>query len=186
MTTASGKYDNVAVTLHWVMAAAFFAMLGSGLALEFAEMEKSFTFKLVQWHKSLGVLLLLAFAARLGWRLFNKPPRLPESIRGLEALAAKAGHAALYFFMFAMPFSGWLMASSSPYGLPTIVFGWFEWPHVPGVAGNDAVNGLARGAHGWMAYAFILVILGHVAAVVKHVVFDRENILRRMWWGKGA
>lgn len=179
--TTKKRYDNVAITLHWVMAVAFFLMLASGLALEYLEIEKSLKFRMYQWHKSLGVLLLVAFALRLLWRFLHKPPALPPSIKGWEALAAKAGHIALYLCMLAVPMSGWAMVSSSPYGLPTIVFGWFEWPHIPGIAGNDQVNGLAKWAHGTLAWIFIACIAGHIAAVIKHAIWEKENLLPRMW-----
>ncbi|HRJ66900.1 MAG TPA: cytochrome b [Alphaproteobacteria bacterium] len=180
--TAAQRYTTVAIILHWVMAAAFVLMLASGLSMEYLELQKSFKFNLYQWHKSLGVLLLAAFALRLFWRLLHKPPALPASIKGLEAVAAKAGHIALYLCMLAVPLSGWAMVSSSNYGLPTIVFGLFEWPHIPKIAGNEAVNAAAKTAHWALAWLFIAAILGHVAAVVKHAAIDRENLLPRMWF----
>lgn len=180
--TAAQRYTTVAIILHWVMAAAFVLMLASGLSMEYLELQKSFKFNLYQWHKSLGVLLLAAFALRLFWRLLHKPPALPASIKGLEAAAAKAGHIALYLCMLAVPLSGWAMVSSSNYGLPTIVFGLFEWPHIPKIAGNEAVNAAAKTAHWVLAWLFIAAILGHVAAVVKHAAIDHENLLPRMWF----
>lgn len=179
-TTSQDRYNNVAIALHWIMAIAFFLMLASGLAVEYLDMAKKLKFSMIQWHKSLGVLLLAAFVIRLGWRLFHKPPVLPASIKGLEALAAKAGHIALYLCMLAVPLTGWAMVSSSSYGLPTIVFGWFTWPHIPGIAGNDAVNGAAKTAHWLLAWAFLICIGGHIAAVIKHAVIDKENLLPRM------
>lgn len=176
----SQRYTTVAIILHWVMAAAFLLMLASGLSMEYLPMEKSLKFNMYQWHKSLGVLLLVAFFIRIGWRLFHKPPALPASIKGLEAVAAKAGHIALYACMIAVPFSGWLMVSSSVYGLPTIVFGWFEFPHFPKIAGNETISAISKNAHWILAWFFGLCILGHIAAVVKHMVIDRENILLRM------
>jgi cytochrome b561 len=107
---------------------------------------------------------------------------LPIGIHGWERKAAKAGHWALYVLMLLMPLSGWMLVSSSSYGLPTIVFGWFEWPHVPGVAGNEIVHEGAETAHFILAILFILVIGGHIGAVVKHWIFEKENLLKRIWW----
>lgn len=179
---AAQRYNTVAVLLHWIMAAAFFLMLASGLAMEELDLPKSLKFNMIQWHKSLGVLLLVAFVLRLGWRLTHKAPALPASIKGLEATLAKAGHIALYAFMLAVPLTGWAMVSSSVYGLPTIVFGLFEWPHIPKIAGNEFVNGIAKEAHEILAWVFIFVIGGHIAAVAKHAIIDRENLLPRIWF----
>ena len=175
------RYDAVAMTLHWVMAIAFFLMLGSGLALEFIEtIPKSLAFSMIQWHKSLGLILLVAFFIRIGWRLFHRPPALPASIKQLDKIAAKSGHWALYLMMIALPLSGWVMVSSSPYGLPTFIFGWFEWPHIPAIQGNDMVNDASKEAHEIMAWVFIGLIALHIAAVIKHFLIDRENLLKRM------
>jgi cytochrome b561 len=186
MSVSSERYTSVAIILHWVMAIAFGLMLTSGVVMEYVDIDKSLKFQMFQWHKSLGVLLLITFFVRIAWRLFHKPPLYPAGMYGLELLAAKAGHWALYLCMLAVPLSGWIMVSSSSYGLPTIVFGWFEWPHVPGIAGNDVVNEGAGTAHWVLALSFALLILGHIGAVIKHYIFDKENILTRMWWTKGT
>lgn len=186
MPATDARYHSAAIILHWVMAVAIALMLGSGLTLEYAELEKSFKFQLFQWHKSLGVLLLLAVALRIGVRLWQKPPALPATLHQWEVIAAKLGHLGLYAAMIAMPVSGWVMVSSSPYGLPTIVFNLFEWPHLPGLAGNEAVNHLARQTHSVAAWALLALLAAHIGAVIKHALYERENLLRRMWWSKTA
>lgn len=184
MSTTPERYNTIAIILHWLMAFGLIIMLISGFIMSYAELEKSLTFKLYQWHKGGGVLLLIAAFLRVAWRFASKVPSLPESFKGLEKLAAKAGHIGLYVLMFAMPISGWFMVSSSVYGLPTIVFGLFEWPHIPGVQSNEAVNGAAKSAHFVLGLLFVAFILGHVAAVIKHIIIDKENLLPRMWFGK--
>lgn len=181
---AALRYHRFAVALHWVMAIAFVLMLTSGLVMAELELPKSLKFQMYQWHKSLGVLLLLAFFLRLFVRLRTEVPLLPAAMKPLEQKAAKAGHYALYLFMIALPLTGWLIVSSSVYGLPTIVFGWFEWPHLPGVAANKEISEWAEEAHEIFAYIFMALIAGHVAAVIKHSWVDHENLLPRMWFGK--
>ena len=178
------RYHGLAITLHWVMAVAFFAMLGSGLAMVHLELEQSLKFQMFQWHKSLGVLLLMAAALRILVKFKTKQPRWPDSMKPLEKKAAKIGHWAFYGWMFALPVAGWVMVSASPYGLPTIVFGWFEWPHIPGIAANDTVEDTAEEIHAWLAYSFMALIGMHIAAVIKHAVFEKENLLPRMGIGK--
>ena len=57
------RYHTVAIALHWVMALAFFSMLASGMIMTDYIDDKALQFRVYQWHKSLGVLLLLAFFA---------------------------------------------------------------------------------------------------------------------------
>lgn len=178
------RYHRTAIALHWVMAVAFILMLGSGLTLEYAELQQQFKFQLFQWHKSLGVLLIVAVVARIIVRLLHKPPALPAAFKRWEVLAAHLGHYGLYAVMIMMPLSGWVMVSSSPYGLPTMVFGLFEWPHLPGMAANEAINSASKTVHWFCAYAFLALLAAHIGAVIKHAVIDKENLLTRMWWGK--
>ena len=49
---------------------------------------------------------------------------------------AKLVHRSLYALIIMIPISGWIMVSASVYGLPTFVFGLFEWPHIPGIDFN--------------------------------------------------
>lgn len=183
MQTSDKRYTAVAIALHWIMAVAFILMLASGLAFDRIEMDKPFQFKLYQWHKSLGLLLLAAFFIRIGWRLFHKPPALPDFFPKWERLAAHAGHIGLYAMMFIMPVAGWIMVSSSPFGLPTIIFGLFEWPHIPGVAGNKSVHDTAGIVHEIGGWLFLIFIGGHIAAVIKHLLVDKYNLLPRMGIG---
>lgn len=185
MSVPHARYTSVAIILHWVMAVAFLLMLASGFSMEYLKLDKAFQFQLFQWHKSLGVLLLAAFVLRIGWRLTHVPPESSLPVPAYERAAAKAGHWLLYACMLVMPFTGWLMVSASVYGLPTIVFGWFEWPHIPNLSGNEAVGGAAGSTHAVVAWAFSALIAGHVLAVVKHAVIDKQNLLTRMWWTKG-
>lgn len=178
------RYHKVSVLLHWVMALSFFAMIASGLAMAREDfLEQSLQFQMFQWHKSLGVLLLLTLGLRILWRVLFKAPALPDFFQGVEKLAVKFGHLALYGLMIAMPITGWVMVSSSVYGLPTIVFGWFEWPNIPGIEANDMINKFSKLSHEWLGYAFIAIIAVHILAVVKHAIKDKYNLLPRMWFG---
>lgn len=182
------RYNSVAIILHWVMAVGFFMMLGSGITMTYFEISKSLQFNMYQWHKSGGVLLLLAFGLRILWRVisgFRKQiPDLPRSLPKTERKAAKLGHWGLYAIMLAMPISGWIMVSASVYGLPTIVFGWFQWPHIPDFQGNAKIENLARDAHFYIAIFFGLMLATHIGAVVKHAVADKENLMTRIWWSR--
>jgi cytochrome b561 len=182
---AEGRYHGLAILLHWVMALSFLLMLASGLVMANLKLEPALKFNLYQWHKSLGVLLLLAFVARLLVRILTLQPALPAKFAGWEIVLAKISHSAMYALMLLVPLAGWVMVSSSVYGLPTIVFGWFEWPHIPGIAGNEAISHQAREVHELLAITFLALILLHVGAVIKHAVWDKENLLPRMGIGKG-
>ena len=180
---ADKRYSMVAITLHWMMAVAILLMLASGLSFDTIEMDKSFKFQLYQWHKSLGVIVLWLVILRMIWRVIHAPPPLPGGISHFDAMASKIGHWGLYLFMFIMPLSGWTMVSSSSYGLPTIVFGLFEWPHLPYLHGNKTVSGWAHQTHEIIGYALLAFVFIHIAGVIKHYAMERINLLPRMGIG---
>ena len=179
----SQRYTVVAVVLHWLIALAILTMLASGLTMAYGDLQGPFKFQLYQWHKSLGVIVLWLVLIRLAWRLTHKPPALPAAIPHWEQVGAHIGHWLIYAAILVMPLSGWLLVSSSSTGLPTIVFNLFQWPHIPGVAGNRIVHDLAAQTHGWTAWTLIALLGGHVLAVVVHYYKEHVNLLARMWFG---
>ncbi len=174
------RYHSLTIVLHWLMAVGILMMLVSGAIMTRVDFDGQF--ELYQIHKSVGVLLMWMLIIRLIVRSLTKAPAIPDHFPRIEQLAAKAGHLGLYVFMFVMVVTGWVMVSSSVIGLPTIVFGWFEWPHLPFVEQSETIEDLTKKLHFYSAVGLGLLLVGHVGAVVKHYLFDSENLVRRMWW----
>ncbi len=176
-------YGWLAILFHWSMAAMIIGMLGLGLYMHGLPLTDADKFPLYQLHKSIGFLVLLMAALRLLWRLVNPAPTLPAAMPVWEKVLAHLGHLGLYGLMFALPVSGWLMVSASPLGLPTVIFDSFVMPHlpVPAVMGDKAsVEGVFREIHEIMAWALILLLIGHVAAAMKHHFISKDTTLVRM------
>lgn len=164
------------------MAIGFFAMLLGGLAVSRFALPQDSLFTLIQVHKSVGVLLLVAGVFRLALAVWTSAPALPSSFTRFEHLLVDTGRVGLYGLMLAMPLTGWLMVSSSPTGLPTLVFGLFEWPHVSWARNAPSVHALSNLAHTVLGAVFAAVILTHMAAVLKHRVASNINLLPRIWF----
>lgn len=178
------RYGTVAILLHWTIAAAIVTQLAIGLwmvrAIHLAGWQAA-AFQAYQWHKSLGLMILALSLLRLCWRLANSPPPLPTTMTKLQRMAAKSMHALFYVLMLGTPVVGWLMVSASPLGLPTMVFGLFEWPHIAWVAGlGGGVEAAFKTAHRSMGYALMGLLTLHVAAALKHHLADRDDVLARM------
>ena len=182
------RYNCVAVVLHWLIGIGVIGMLLSGLVLAYAPLERDLKIELFGVHKATGLLILFAVGLRILWRGFSEAtkqvPALPLTIPKREAIAAKIGHILLYITMFAMPFSGWMLVSTSARSNFTEIFGLFNWPDIPGVQGNEFLHEMAENAHTVIAIILAILIVGHVAAVVKHIIVEKENLLPRMWFGK--
>ena len=52
------------------------------------------------------------------------------------------------------------------------------------MASNKPVYDTAHESHEILAYIMLVLVVGHVGAVIKHLIVDKENLLRRLWWGK--
>ena len=88
-------------------------------------------------------------------------------------------HIALYALLLLMPVSGWLMATTTPVRLPTIVFGLFALPYP--LAPDLAIYGLARATHVALAMLLAALIVLHVAGALMHALVWRDQTLARMW-----
>jgi len=181
--TRADRYSNVAIVLHWVIAACIvFQIL---LAWRMDDLKTPLGFALIQLHKSVGITILLLSLVRLGWRLANPPPR-EVGLNRWEATLSKITHLGFYGIMIGMPITGWIMVSASRISIPTVLFGVVPWPHVPGLAhlaepAKSAWRAIGHEGHEWLAFGTYLLLLLHVAGALKHQVFDRESpILARM------
>jgi cytochrome b561 len=177
----SGRYSGVAIALHWLIAAAIVAQIGLGLWMVDAIKEpasRMTAFQAYQWHKSLGLTILLLSLARLAWRLAHPPPALPDTVTRFERIAARSVHWLLYVLTIGIPLIGWAMVSASPLQIPTLIFGWFQWPHLPWF--STAAEAGFKFAHRAAAYLMIALFALHIAAALKHHFVNRDGVLRRM------
>ncbi len=176
-------FGAVNIAFHWLMAALLIGLLVLGKYMHGLELADPNKFLLYQLHKSLGLTALVLVALRLGWRIINPTPRLPTALSQWQKAGAHLSHLALYALMFAIPLSGWLMASASPLGIPTFYFSLFQVPHlpVPGLLGDAATaEETMKGVHDLLGNLLILVIIAHVTAALKHHFLDRDDIFTRM------
>lgn len=170
-------YGAVAVTLHWLIAIAILYMVYLGKTMDD-------DYAAIQLHKSLGITILALSVLRLGWRLVNPPPPLPEGMSALERFAARATHWAFYALMIGIPLSGWALASTSAFA--TKVWGTVTLPKLPGFAGLDAdaleaAHDRFEGLHETIAFWPLLALVAlHVAAALKHHFWNRDTVLTRM------
>jgi len=182
MPASELSYGVVAKWMHWLIALAIIAMLVIGWTMTDLP-NGSQKFALFQWHKSIGITILLLSVLRLVWRLVHPVPPLPPAMPGWEKFAARASHALLYILMIGMPLTGWAIVSTSPLNLPTMLYGLVRWPNLPVLPEltNKKEVGHALGdVHGFGAYILAGLLALHVVAALKHHFMDRDDVLTRM------
>jgi cytochrome b561 len=180
---ARERYTTVAIVLHWLIA--LILISNFVLAWQFEDAKGLAKFELFQWHKSLGITVLVLSLVRLAWRLINPPPPPLASMKPWQQHASMAVHLGFYVIMIGMPMSGWLMVSASPRNIPTLLFGVINLPYLPFVHGLavEQAKALAEAfseAHEVMAWITYGLIGLHVGAALKHQFLDRDTIVSRM------
>ena len=171
----SAHYTSTAKSLHWLMAILFFGLLALGFYMADLPLSPQ-KLKFYSWHKWAGVTAFALAWLRLAWRITHRPPALPESMPKIMQIAAHAGHLALYLLMIAIPLSGWLMSSAK--GFQTVWFGVLPIPDL--LDKNKELGNLLQTTHMGLNLLFVTVIVGHIAAALKHHYLDKDDILSRM------
>lgn len=177
------RYTLVAIVLHWLIALGILALLGLGLAMTRGPLAPMDRFAFYQWHKSIGLTVLVLMAVRVVWRLFHRPPPLPDTMPKAERRAAGAAHLALYGLLLAMPLVGWAMVSASPYNIPTVLYGVIPWPHLPvlpELPNKAAIEGALKLVHSTGAWLLMALLLLHIGAALRHHLALRDDTLWRM------
>ncbi len=183
MNAHSGaRYTATAISLHWLLAALLLGMVCLGFYMHELRLSP-LKLKLVNWHKWIGVCVVLLALLRLVWRATHPPPALPAGMSPLARRAAGGLHLALYALMFAIPVSGWLMSSAK--GFQTV---WFGVLPLPDLIGKDkALGEQLFGLHATLNWVLLGLLAVHVLAALKHHFLDRDDVLRRMLpRGRGA
>jgi cytochrome b561/polyisoprenoid-binding protein YceI len=190
MNATRNRYTNVAIVLHWLIAAAIIFQMVLGWRLGDAPKGAS-TYALFQLHKSIGFTILFLSLARLVWRFTHKPPALPSHMKVWEKTASHLVHIGFYVIMIGLPLTGWLLVSTSKISIPTVLFGVIPMPHLPflselAVTTKAMLNDAAGAGHGLLALLTCLLLVLHVGAVLKHQVIDKDNVFARMAVGARA
>ncbi len=175
MDTSLPRYTGVAITLHWLIAAAILctfllAQYMTGLQLSPVKL------RLYSYHKWIGVTIFLLVLIRLAWRVSHRPPPPPVSMPAWQHSAARIAHFFLYAMTLAIPVSGWLMSSAS--GFQVMYLSVIPIPDL--IAKNKDTAEQLKQLHESLNWLMVLVVALHVAAALKHHLVDRDDVLWRM------
>jgi cytochrome b561 len=172
-------YSPPALVLHWLMAILIAAAFFIGLYLHGLPLSP-WKFKLISWHKWIGISVLALVVLRILVRLTGKAPPLPSHMSRLEQGAAHLGHLVLYLLMIAVPLTGWAM--SSAYGIPVVFLGRFRLPDLISV--DPVLAPQLMLLHAWLNWTLAALVVGHVLVALKHHFIDRDGLLDRMRPGR--
>ena len=178
------RYGIVAIFLHWLIAGIIFVQLWIGFWMEDLAKGSFQRFEAMQWHKSVGLTILILSVARLAWRLANPAPPAPAQLGPVEQRLAGAAHYGLYFLIIAVPLAGWATVSASPLGLPTMFYGVIDWPHISMLANatdKEAAEHLMHEIHEALVFSLIGLFVLHILAALRHQYLLKDNVMARIW-----
>ena len=169
------RYNRVQQALHWLTAAVIFTILPLGWVMVHMAKDASNRALYFTAHKSFGLIALALIVARLLWRALRPPPHEPPWLEKWEIGLAHATHFFLYVIFIVMPVSGFILSSAS--GHPVSFFGLFDLPQM---SKDEALAKLADRIHVFGQYAVYLFLAAHILAVIWHVAFRKDGVLKRM------
>lgn len=174
-------WGQVAKLLHWLGALLIAVLLAHGWWMTHLA-ERAGRLRHYQLHASIGHYLLLLVALRLAWRLGNTVPALPGELPEWRRAAARGAHWLLYFLVFFVSISGWMVADTFRQPLETTLFGFVPVPHLLD-ASYRSFRGLIEETHAVSSYVLLALVAIHFAGALNHHFRQKNDVLRRMWWG---
>lgn len=193
LKNSQSSYGSVAKWLHWIVALCFLVAYVTVYTRHwFITDEHWFYSPSLQLHVTFGLSVFVWVILRLYWKLTNPQPQVP-SMPHWQVHASHTMHWVLYFFMFAMPISGYFGFGGNTnyvlFQIPTFrntgmgqwlleVFNtdWANWE-----TGWDFFHKKISGA----AILWILIVI-HAAAGLYHHYVQKDAVLVRMLPGKRA
>jgi len=92
------NYDRTTIVLHWLTVALIIVLFALAESWRFLQHGAPLRKEFQSLHISLGILLAVVLATRLGWRA-TRGRRLPVAVTGLQEWAANGMHTALYLLL---------------------------------------------------------------------------------------
>ncbi|MCB8876996.1 cytochrome b [Acidisoma silvae] len=172
-TAVPPSYDHAVIVLHWLTAILVVTLFALAEIWSFLP-DGHLSDGMQSVHISLGILLAAVLGLRILWRtIFAKP--IPPATTGLQHMAAKAMHLALYALLVCQVVLGFLYCWG---GGPAVFFGLFSIPSPIkiGAVANNWIGFL----HYYNAWLIIGLAGGHAVMALLHHYVRRDHVLYRM------
>jgi cytochrome b561 len=167
------RYSLPARLLHWVIAAVVPIQIYLGYAAEW-ESDRRESFRLIQQHYQLGLLIFGLMLLRIFWRVGYGTPPHPKDEPRWRRLTANTVHWLLYALLLTMPVSGYVIWVWMD--VPMNAFGFLELPRLftPPIE-DETGRAAAWYVHYYSSWLVIALIIIHVGAASWHQFVRRDG-----------
>jgi cytochrome b561 len=177
--TKRPHYGTMAKALHWAVVALLVAQYSIGWLMP--DVHGGPPGVPMTWHISIGTVILALIVAQFLWRVTH--PVAPESsLPPWQRIGAAGAHWLLYLLVLLTTFSGWLFASARGWSVS-----WFFIAPLPMLTSGD--RALVKTLDGWhqtFMWALLVMVGLHAAAAFVHLLYYRDDVMRRMLPGGNA
>lgn len=188
VTNSPSRYGAVAMTLHWVIAALLLFNIALGLyAAEVMAEGDPMHGPVLQFHKSIGLSVLVLSLLRVLWRLLNPAPPLPQAMAQPTRSLAHISHFLLYVLIIVIPLTGWLMVSAARSTVAASYFGLFHWPNLPYFGGlprpqKMSLHHMFNTSHLVLALSALVLVPIHIVGAFYHRGREDDVLFRMVPW----
>ncbi|WP_245597659.1 cytochrome b [Psychromonas aquimarina] len=171
--TMNTHYDLLSRTLHWIMAIVIIYASFAGYAMHLVIDSHPAVFHFLSIvNMSLATAASGLFILRYIWKFFRQPIESSELSNTTQHKIAKLVHSLLYFLMFIVLISGFLMVKHE--------YSFFWLFPVDNIITNPAVNEFFFMVHRFGCAFLSLVVLMHAGAALHHHFIKKNNTMHRM------
>ena len=171
------RYRSIVVWIHWITASFVIAQVMVGFTFHrFLERGTPERMLMLDWHKTLGVVILLLALLRLSIRLINAPPPYPSDFPKWERFVAVWSHRFFYLMLIVLPLTGLAAVSGrAEDGTVPLLFG-LSVPAIPGVPKENDFGEI----HEYLVWLTLALLIFHIGAALKNQFASTTVVADRM------
>jgi cytochrome b561 len=168
----------ISIALHWITALIIIPLwfIGFGIGQQTGLVEMAARRDL---HVGIAVLVWLLLMLRILWRILVRHPQAQGQSTRIHRVAM-AYHYLMLTMLFLMLLSGPLLAWAS--GQPILIFGGLHFPVA--AMPHQGLADMAHWVHQTAAMTLFWLIILHILAALKHLMFHQDDTFVRMLWPK--
>ena len=169
------RHHSLTIVLHWLTLILLVGGVASVLARELFD-DRALKLLLLNVHRSAGLMILLAVAARLLTRWPLGAGRVNDDLPASMRWASQLSHAGLYLGLVSIPVLGWCLSNAR--GQVVSLLGLLPLPTL-----LERNRDLAETLESWhenLAWALIALATLHAIAALWHHYHRKDAVLRSM------